>query len=76
MISDSNNIDLIIELWSRLRPHVTAKERLEVADIIVSVFDDFGLVDGLEEEVELDKELKAAVKSHFGTVAEDEDDEY
>ena len=72
MLTD-NNVDLIVDLWSRLKSHVPVKERLEVADLIVNVFNDHGMADGLEEEEGLDKELKAAVKSYYSD--DDEDDE-
>ena len=36
--------ELLLELWSRIKSHVSPKERLEVADILVIVFDEFGLV--------------------------------
>ena len=57
--------ELILELWARLKDHIAPKERLEVADILVVVFDEFGLADDLADE-DLDKELRAAVNSHFG----------
>jgi hypothetical protein len=69
------NNELIIDLWSRLKAHIPAKERLEVADLIVSVFDEYGLADGLETEIGLDKELKAAVHSYYGYSAEEDEDD-
>ncbi len=73
MISENN--ELIMELWSRLKSHIPPKERLEVADLIVVVFDEFGLADDLvDESGDLDKELRAAVRSHFGDSLEEEDD--
>jgi hypothetical protein len=77
----SNDSEMLIDLWSRIKPHVSTKERLEVADLIVAVFDDYGMADGLKDEEGLDKELTAAVKSRFD-FEEDEwkedsdDDEY
>ena len=40
MVNENN--ELIIELWSRLKSHIAPKERLEVADIMIVVFDEFG----------------------------------
>lgn len=74
MLTD-NNVDLIVDLWSRLKSHLPVKERLEVADLIVSVFNDHDMADGLEDEEGLDKELRAAVKSYYGEGDEDEDDD-
>lgn len=64
MINENN--ELIIELWSRIKSHIAPKERLEVADILVVVFDEFGKVDDDLMDEDLDKELRAAVRSHVG----------
>ena len=71
----NENTELIIELWSRLKSHIPPKERLEVADIIVVVFDEFGKVDDDLIDEDLDKELRAAVRSHIGDPLDIEDDE-
>jgi isocitrate dehydrogenase kinase/phosphatase len=70
----NNDVDMIVDLWSRLKLLIPKKERLEAADVIVAVMDEHGYADGLEDEDSLDKELLAAVKSHYG-VDLDEDDE-
>lgn len=70
----NDNTELIMELWARIKSHVPVKERLEVADIIVTVFDEFGKVDDDLIEEDLDKELRAAVKSRIDE-SEDEQDE-
>ena len=64
MVSENN--ELIIELWARIKSHIPPKERLEVADILVVVFDEFGLVEDSIMDEDLDKELRAAVRSHVG----------
>lgn len=79
MINENN--ELIIELWSRLKSHIPPKERLEVADIMIVVFDEFGKVDDDLMDEDLDKELRAAVRSHIGDPLdleedEEDDDEY
>jgi len=61
----NENHELIMELWSRLKAHIPPKERLEVADILIIVFDEFGLVSDEILEEDLDKEILAAVKSHL-----------
>ena len=79
MVNENN--ELIIELWSRLKSHIPPKERLEVADIMIVVFDEFGKVDDDLMDEDLDKELRAAVRSHIGDPLdleedEEDDDEY
>lgn len=63
MVND--NHVLLMELWSRIKHHVEPKERLEVADILLVVFDEYGLVDDSLLNEELDKELRAAARSHL-----------
>lgn len=70
-----NNIDMIIDLWTRVKPVISKKERLEVADAIIAVMDDHGYSDGIENEDSLDKDLMIAIKSHYGTSGEEEYDE-
>jgi len=71
----SNNVDLIVDLWSRIKPYIPVKERADVADSIIAVFDDFGMTDGLEKEQGLDKELKTAIKDYYGELDNGDDDD-
>jgi hypothetical protein len=74
MISDNN--ELLLEVWSRIKPFIPTKERLEAADAYLGIFDEFGLADNLENE-DLDKELRAAHVNLFGeTEITDEDGEF
>lgn len=72
----SENHELLIELWSRIKSHVAPKERLEVADIMVVVFDEFGLVDDNLLDEDLDRELRAAARSHLSEFTEMEEEDY
>lgn len=69
----NENHELLLELWARIKSHVAPKERLEVADILVVVFDEFSLVDDSLLDEDLDKELRAAARSHLADDAEDEE---
>jgi hypothetical protein len=71
MVND--NHELLIELWSRIKSHIPPKERLEVADIFVVVFDEFSLVDDSLLDEDLDKELRAAARSHLADATDFED---
>mgnify|MGYP000700488545 CR=1 FL=1 len=73
MVNENN--ELIIELWARLKSHIPPKERLEVADIMIVVFDEFGKVDDDLMDEDLDRELRAAVRSHIGDPLDIEEDE-
>lgn len=59
----NENHELLIEVWGRIKSHVAPKERLEVADILVVVFDEFGLIDSNLLDEDLDKELRAAART-------------
>ena len=73
----NNDIDMILDLWARMKPILPKKDRLEVADVLVAVMDDHGYADGLEDEQSLDTDLLAAVRSHYGIELDDDDeDEY
>lgn len=67
--------EFIVDLWSRIKHLIPAKERLEAADVLVAVCDEYGYADGIEDYEDLDKELRAAVKSHFSGFDEDDEDE-
>ena len=67
---------LISEVWSALKPMISSKDRLSAADLLVSIFDEYGMADSLENETGLDKELAAAVASYFELDDESEDDDW
>jgi hypothetical protein len=71
----NENHELLLELWSRVKSHIAPKERLEVADIMVVVFDEFNLVDDNLLDEDLDRELRAAARSHLVEAEEDDEDE-
>jgi hypothetical protein len=71
----NENHELLLELWTRVKSHISPKERLEVADIFVVVFDEFGMVgDNLLDE-DLDKEMRAAARSHLSEFNELDEEE-
>ena len=73
MIRESH--ELLIELWSQLKSHIPTKERLEVADLIVTIFDEYGQIDSEILSEDLDKALKAALRSRLEVDEEDNDDD-
>lgn len=66
---------LIIELWDGIKPFINKKERLVAADTLISLFDEYGYAEGIDEEHGLDSVLAAAVASRFGVIDEELDDE-
>lgn len=71
MVND--NHELLLELWARIKSHVSPKERLEVADILVVVFDEFGLIEDDLLDQDLDKEMRAAARSHLADGLDEEE---
>lgn len=72
----NTNHELMLELWARIKSHVAPKERLEVADIFVVVFDEFGLIEDELLDEDLDKEMRAAARSHLSDPDEELDESY
>jgi hypothetical protein len=66
---------MIIELWDSIKPFINSKDRLNAADAMVAIFDEYGFSDGLEFEHGLDKHLNAAVISYYGLDEETTDDD-
>ena len=68
--------DFIVDLWSRIKPIVPAKDRLDVADALIAVCDEYGYADELEGHTDLDKELHAALATYYGADVEEDDYDY
>lgn len=67
--------ELLIELWAQLRSHIPVKERLEVADLIVTIFDEYGQIDSDILKEDTDKTLRAALRSRLSEDEEGTDDD-
>lgn len=72
---DNPNHELIMELWQRVKIHIQSKDRLEVADVFVTVFDEYNLLDDQFVEEDLDKELRAAARGRLVILSDDEDED-
>ncbi len=68
--------EFIIDLWSRIKPLVPAKDRLDAADAMIAVCDEYGFLDELEHHQDLDSELTAAIKTQVGEDFYDDEEEY
>lgn len=68
--------EFIIDLWNRIKPLILAKDRLDAADAIIAVCDEYGFMDELEHHHDLDGELMAAIKTLAGEELYDEENEY
>ena len=67
--------DLMIEVWDNIKPMISTKERMYVADRLVEVFDEYGMLDGIEHSVGTDNVISTAIASYYG-IHEDEDEDH
>ena len=70
-------IELLYNIWDKVKPYVSVKERLHVAEEIVRTFDDQLDISEVEDNLNMfDSVMKAALISHFefGLEESDEDD--
>lgn len=69
--------DFIFELWEAMKPLVPAKDKLEAAERIIKMCDDYGISKtDLEDMIENDKILETAFDRYFvDDYDEDEDDD-
>lgn len=74
----SPELALLDEVWTTVKPHIQKKDRLEVAETILKMFDDHLSLDGIEDyRNEFDSVMKAAVVSLYDYYEdEDEDSDY
>ena len=66
---------MLIEIWTRLKPLIPQKDRLDAADKLVAVFDEYGELAEDALSVAFDKELKAAFANVYGVDVDDEEEE-
>ena len=71
----TNDACFLNEIWGAVAPHIPKKERFEIAQQLVEIFDDNSMADGFEFETEFDGDLKAAVVAHFELDEQFEDEE-
>ena len=69
--------DFIFELWEAMKPLIPAKDKLEAAERIIKMCDDYGISKtDLEDMIENDKILETAFDRYFvDDYDEDEDDD-
>lgn len=64
------------DLWLIIKPHVNPKERLDIADSLVELLDEYGISDGHEHDVGFDKDLGVAITSYYSLDKDEDDEEY
>lgn len=73
MDMNNTNHELLIEIWDRIKINIQGKERLDVADKLVTIFDEFGLLEKSILSEDLDTPLEAAAKSLYCEASDEED---
>ena len=70
------DISFLHDLCDGMKAHIPKKDRLQVAESIVRVFDEYADIGAIEESLnEFDAAMKTALMEHFGFGLEDEDED-
>ena len=76
----SPEVALLDELWDIVKVHIPKKDRVEFAETMLRTFEDHLSLDDIEEHIQsFDSAMKAAIKSHFDYLLdndESKDDDY
>jgi len=75
----SPEIELLYEVWDKVKAYVPKKDKIHIAEELVRVFDNTVGLDEIESELNsFDSVIKAALMSHLdlGYEEDDEEDEY
>jgi len=68
--------ELLYNVWDSIKPYISVKERLHVAEEIVRTFDDMLDISEVEDALnQFDSVIKTALISHFEFGLEDDDEE-
>jgi len=67
--------ELLYNVWDSIKPYISVKERLHVAEEIVRTFDDMLDISEVEDALnQFDSVMKTALISHFEFGLEDDDE--
>ncbi|MDB4335211.1 hypothetical protein OAA05_00045 [bacterium] len=70
------DIELLYNIWDKVKPYVAVKERLHVAEEIIRTFDDMLDIAEIEDSLnQFDSVMKAALISHFDFGLEESEEE-
>ena len=70
------DISFLHDLWDGVKAFIPKKERLQVAETIVRIFDDNADIESVEDSInEFDHAMKTALIAHFDIGLEEEEDE-
>lgn len=72
----SPEVALLDEIWDIIKVHIPRKDRVEMAETILRTFEDHVSLDDIEEHIQsFDSAMKAAIKSHFDYLLDNEDED-
>lgn len=72
----SPEIALLEEIWDTVKPYISKKEQVEIAEKILGLFDEnLGLDDIGIYKNDFDSAMKAAIVSYFDNEDDDDDDD-
>ena len=69
----SPEVALLDEVWDIVKIHIPRKDRVEMAETLLRTFEDHVSLDDIEEHIQsFDSAMKAAIKSHFDYLLDEE----
>ena len=72
----SPEVALLDEVWDIVKVHIPRKDRVEMAETLLRTFEDHISLDDIEEHIQtFDSAMKAAIKSHFDYLLDEEEDD-
>jgi len=69
------NPDVIVEMWSLLRPYIPQKERADAAYSIIDFYDTNGDIEEMRDCDTLDSHLAKALTDHLEEDEDEDEDE-
>jgi hypothetical protein len=71
----SPELALLHDVWDTVKPHVQKKDRLDVADSMLRMFEEHLSLDDIEVyKNDFDSVMKAAIASYFDYLDDDDDE--
>lgn len=69
----SPEVALLDEVWDIVKIHIPRKDRVEMAETLLRTFEDHVSLDDIEDHIQsFDSAMKAAIKSHFDYLLDEE----
>lgn len=73
----SPEVALLAETWQLFKTHIHVKERVEMAEALLELFEEHIDISDLDTwKNEFDRSMKVAIRSHYGDIEDEESDDW